>query len=239
MVLIAYILYWIPQSEDEPFWPAPIDRPVTGPVWTPFNWQAGSDSAFEYNTVFRARIVNPSNDFGALGLEQGERAHGKGAAEPLLLQVTVNGTGNRTLVLNLTVKKGPVKTYGVLSVLNIGVALFGDIGLDYDNPDLTTPHAGVIDFYYHTSPNWRGESWSPPGTAKYDSDYRAGKTMATMPTESTEYHFQNRVDLFIESFLAHYGLSSFAIKLVQVYIEARNAEGEIEISQVELGLAKE
>lgn len=237
--MIAYVIYWIPQTEDEPIWPTPISRPVTGAFWTPFNWQAGSGSTYEYNTVFKARIVNPSNDFGALGLEQGKRAHGKGAAEPLLLEITLNSTGNTALVLNLTVTRGAIKNYGILSTLNIGVVLFGDVGLDYDNPDLTTPHAGVIDFYYHTSPLWRGESWSPPGTSKYDSDYRAGKTMATMPTESTEHRFQNRIDPFIEKFLAHYELPAFTIKLVQVYIEARNAEGEIEISKFELGLAQE
>jgi hypothetical protein len=239
LVVIAYILfYWMPQPKDESTWITPITKPITGALWTPFNWQAGPDSTFEYDTIFKAKIVNPSNDFGALGLEQGERVHGKGTAEPLLLQVTVNETGNQALILNLTIKKGPAKTYGILSTINIGVAIFGDIGLDYDSPDLTAPHMGVIDFYYHTSPFWNGESWSPPGTAKYDSDYRAGKTMATMPAESTEYRFQNRIDPFIEKFLAHYGLPYFTIELVQAYIETRNAEGEIEISQVELGFAE-
>jgi hypothetical protein len=216
-----------------------IRQQITGDVWTPFNWQAGSDSSGEFvEGGFRARVVNGGSDFGAVGLEQGERAHGNGNADPLLMEVTVNRTGNVPLILNLTVDIESLKLYNFLSsTVNVGVVLFGDVGLNYSDPDLTGPHCGVIDFYYVVMRYWHGESWSPPESSEYDSDYRAGKVMVGPTILLGEYVFQDRVDDFVGSFLAHYDLQFFRIKLVQVYIEAMSGEGEIVIRRFVLGLA--
>lgn len=216
-----------------------IKRQITGDVWTPFNWQAGSDSSGEFvENGFRARIANGGSDFGAVGLEQGERAHGNGNADPLLTEVTVNRTGNVPLILDLTVDIVSLKLYSFFSsAVNVGVVLFGDVGLNYSDADLFGPHCGVIDFYYAVMPYWHGESWSPPGSSKYDSDYRAGKVLVGPTILLGKYAFQDRVDDFVEDFLVHYDLQFFRIKLVQVYIEAVSGEGEIVIRRSVLGLA--
>ncbi len=232
VVYVAYNLYCVKETE---IWR--IKHHITGDDWTSFNWQAGSDSSCESSdNAFNARIVNGESDFGAVGVEQGLRAHGNGAAKPLLMEVKVNRSGNTPLILNFTLEKVSSRLYSLSSVFNVGVVLFGDVGLNYSDPDLSSPHAGVIDFYYHVTPFWHGETWSPPGSSPYDSDYRAGKVMLNLLGSSEESRFQSRIDDFITKFLAQYDLPFFTIKLVQAYAEAKNAEGEIVISEVVLGL---
>jgi len=243
-LLGALGIYGIYKWLFEPAHVPPIKEYITDEVWCNETWRMPEGYSYIKNNIWHAYVNNPSNVYGNAMVSQGIHAHGwvePGIYPPVRKTVTIyRDEPSPILVAEFIGKRTmPIKWYPieVKAWNNVGMCLWGDVGLDYDNPDTSLSRALIIDFYFdnpHVSP---GAYWFTQGSDTIDNDYRSGLVVESMLIINQDYHFRVRLDKWIQKTLEHYNIPYFTIKLIQFYIEAKGSEGGIEVKKFGVGLA--
>jgi hypothetical protein len=237
---IGFIYYLLtPQKVNVP----PIKESILGDRWETNIWRQIKDIGEGYaiieNGIFKAMVDYPTH-LGTMCslIQQGKQPHGWwDSPAKLKKEITITLNDDQILIVELVGKRTtPITWYNLLldRVNDIGMLLIGDVGLGYDDPDVTNPHALYIDFWFDIKPEIDQNHWE--GVAGWENDYHSGYRIASMPNINQEYSFRLRIDNLIRDALRRWNLERFTIKTVQLYIEARNSKAEMEIYKFDLGM---
>lgn len=242
IILGIYVIYrMIPPPRSQ------IQEIVTGDVWANSTYKVEVPPSYAKieNGVFEAMAYERSADyFGASLFQQGDSPHGwwnltkQNPEANLRKNITIYRDKDQpTLMLDFTGKRaGPIEWFSddpANRGNNVGILLVGDIGLGYYNHDNSTPRALFIDIWLDTNPAFTTTThWQ--GVKGVENDYHSGYPVQNMSIVSKIYDFDFRVDTYIRDSLNHWGLASFKLKMVQIYIEAEASSASIEVSKFAL-----
>lgn len=233
-------IYWLITPKIPPI--PPIRESILGDEWETNIWRQikgiGDGYSKIENGVFKAMADYPTGQGTMCALiQQGKQPHSWwDSPAKLKNELTITLEDNQMLIVEFRGKRvNPIKWYSMGNrINNIGMLLIGDVGLDYDNPDVNNPHALYIDFWFDIQPQIDQNHWQ--GVAGWENDYHSAYRLASMPLVGKEYEFRFRIDGLIRDALRRWNLTSFTIKTVQLYIESRNSKGDVEISKFDLGI---
>ncbi len=215
---------------------------VTGVNWKRSTWPVEVEGSVEpVNGIFKMMISQPStNFFGASLIQQGDSPHGRWNITDAGLSRTITwdtqiADAQPALVIDFIGKRtSSIEWFDDNEsnrANNIGILLVGDVGLGYYNPDTSTPRALFIDIWLDNNPQFNNSiHWQ--GVKNVENDYHSGYPMQSMPEIGKEYEFKFRVDTQIIDSLKHWNLTTFTLKMVQCYVEAKASRASIEVDKI-------
>lgn len=197
----AFVISWL--IVERPRKPE-IEEVITGDQWTPSVWRAEGE-AYVKNGALMA-FVEHISDLGLYGnanFQQGNTPHSLwDNPAKLKKEATIcRDQSDEVLILHFVAKRTTI-TWLVQNedrFCNIGVTLFGDVGLDYDSPDTTQPRALIIDFYLSMHPKEIDETHRLGSDV--ERDYHSGFKVERMEEINREYEFVVRIDGMIRTAL--------------------------------------
>ncbi len=214
-----------------------IPEKITGNVWEPKVWNLdnGSYSKFDNGTFQAAAIKQIDTDFGSASVQQGNMPHKwYNSSAKLIKEITIDKDDNQKLYLIAKVNRLTAINWTGNDTSkrwnNIGIDIMGDVGLDYYNPDISKPHALIIDLYHDTDAIY---PFYQTGAIPHDNDYRAGYPLN--PTRlgiGAEYAFKTRIDDKIRDALNYYGFKNITIKYIEYYIEAKASSSSMQVKDI-------
>jgi len=233
-------LYRLFQPSPKPI--PPIKETILGDQWETNVWKQiegiGDGNAKIENGIFKAMIDYPTSQGTAVALiQQGKQPHSWwDSPAKLKNELVISLDVDQPLILEFQGKRtSSIYWYGTdPRISDIGVLLIGDVGLDYDDPDTTKPHALYVDLWLDIIPREDVHHWQ--GVEGWENDYHSAFRITSMPNIGQEYEFRIRMDQQIKNALTRWNLKTFTIKTVQIYVEARASKSSIEISKVNIGV---
>lgn len=238
LVGIGFIYYLLTPKIPIP----PIEESILGSEWETNIWRQIPNIGDGYskieNGVFKAMAGYPTSQGTMCSLiQQGKQPHSWwDSPAKLKKELTITLEDAQMLIVEFRGKRvNPIKWYSMGNRINdVGMLLIGDVGLGYDDTDVSKPHALYIDLWFDIVPSIDQNHWQ--GVAGWENDYHSAYRLSSMLIVGKEYIFRFRIDGYIRDALRRWNLERFTIKTVQLYVESRASRGDVEVSYFNLGV---
>ena len=207
--------------------------------WVITRWNAHMDSwgkieGGRFQLYFKPVRLD---EWGNVAITQGNQAHCP-IENPVNLKerVIIKREGNNVCFVMFRAKWHQITFLKSEGICQIGITIYLDVGLDFCSPDVTQPHALVVDFIFSKFEDGKviseGEyHWQ---TNPYENDYHSAFIVGSMPNREVVYSFELRVDELIRKSLSHWNFDQAEIKGIHAWLDGKNIEGSCEIDYVQV-----